>query len=351
MAPKKTTTKKADVKKPAEDEDQNLRLRNFCFTINNYTDECVEKMKTFFLDYCDYGVFGKEVGEECGTPHLQGYCEFKDRGKSIRQIRKLTPEKIAKIKARRSPNPKVAAGYCKKGEDPKKKEDEDSDYYEKYFEVPGPGYEGFEHGKENISSPGKRTDIVKAHNSIKSGEMSVRELRQENPMLYHQYGRVLNALEDDFLATKYRCGEMTKGIWYHGEEGRGKSHALFMTEMEDIGGFDPAKVYDWNLEEEFQTYAGEEIILINEYKGVHQIKYGVWLKLVDKWPYKIKRKGLSPFPMLAKKVIVASIFHPSEIEWNLSTKDNLNQLLDRFEVKKLDGPNRRYDNVANNKIV
>ena len=339
MAPKKTTTKKADVKEPADEEDLNLRFRNAVATLNNYTDDMCKKVQDFYSNYCDYGVYGKEVGES-GTPHLQMYFELKDR-KSLRQLKKLIPGN-PHLEPGRAPDPKARAGYCKKGEDDKKDDDiEDSNYYSKYFEVPGPGYKGFEHGKENISSPGKRTDIVKAHNSIKSGEMSVRELRQENPMLYHQYGRVLNALEEDFLATQFRCGEMTKGIWYHGEEGRGKSHALFMTEMEEIGGFDPAKVYDWNLEEEFQTYAGEEIILINEYKGVHQIKYGVWLKLVDKWPYKIKRKGLNPFPMLAKKVIVASIFHPTEVEWNLSTKDNLNQLLDRFEIKKLDGPNRR----------
>ena len=200
MAPKKAKVRKIE----SEDgEDMNMRLRNFCFTVNNYTAECVEKMKTFFLDYCDYGIFGKEVGEACGTRHLQGYCELKQQ-KSIRQIRKFTPEKIANIKARRSPNPKVAAGYCKKGNDPKKEDDDDSDYYEKYFEVPGPGFEGFEHGHENISSPGQRVDLSKAHNSIKSGERSVRELRQENPMLYHQYGRVLHALEDDQRRLKFR---------------------------------------------------------------------------------------------------------------------------------------------------
>jgi hypothetical protein len=110
-------------------------------------------------------------------------------------------------------------------------------------------------------------------------------------------------------------------------------------------------VYDWNLEEEFQSYAGEEIILINEYKGPHQIKYGTWLKLVDKWPYKIKRKGMCPFPMLAHTVIVASIFSPEEIEWNLSSKDNLNQLLDRFEVKKLEGPNRRHQIVTDEELT
>ena len=344
MAPKKKQ------KTEDGDEDLNLRLRNAVATLNNYSDADVEKLKKFFVNYCSYGVFGKEVAET-GTPHLQIYFELLGQ-KSIRQIRKVTPEKIANIERGYASDPKARAGYCKKGNAPKKMAGDDENFYAKYFDEPGPGYEGFEHGKDDISSPGQRTDLVKAHNAIKTGEKSVSELRQENPMLYHMYGRVLNCLEEDYLSTKCRHPSqdwhrglapdgMTKGIWYHGEEGRGKSHALFVTEMEKIGGYDPKRVYDWNLDEEFQTYAGEEIIVINEYKGIHQIKYGTWLKLVDKWPYKIKRKGLAPFPMLAHTVIVASIFHPTEVEWNLSSKDNLNQLLDRFDIKKLEGENRR----------
>jgi hypothetical protein len=121
--------------------------------------------------------------------------------------------------------------------------------------------------------------------------------------------------------------------------------------MVAIGGYNPDKVYDWNLDEEFQSYAGEEIITINEYKGIHQIKYGTWLKMIDKWPYAIKRKNMNPFPLLAKKIIVASIFHPTEIEWNLSSKDNLDQLLDRITIKEVVGENRRkYNNVSNNVI-
>ena len=103
MAPKKAKARKIE---PVEGEDLAQRLSNFCYTINNYTDECVEKMKNFILDYCDYGIYAKEVGELCGTRHLQGYCELKGQ-KSIRQIRKLTPEKIANIKARRPPSDSV----------------------------------------------------------------------------------------------------------------------------------------------------------------------------------------------------------------------------------------------------
>jgi hypothetical protein len=337
MAPKKTTTKKKDMKEM--DEDLTLRLSNCCATLNNYTWDDCDVMEKFFETYCHYGVFGKEVGDS-GTPHLQIYFELKGQ-KSIRQIRKLTPPAIANIATRHDPLPKGAAGYCKKGE--KKEEEKPEEGWSAYFETPHPTFNGFEFGKENISSPGMRTDLVKAADQVKSGEKSVRELRKENPMLAHQYGRVLQEVENDTQRLKFRCGEMTTCTWIHGLPGRGKSHAAFMDECASIGGYHPDKVYDWDLEQEFQCgYEGQEIVIINEYKGPHQIKYGVLLKLVDKWPMKIKRKNpLAALQFTSKHIVITSIFHPTEVEWNLNSKDDLDQLLDRIVVKKLEGENRR----------
>lgn len=48
--------------------------RGWCFTLNNYTEEEVNKIKKLYtLNTVEKLIFGKEVGEECGTPHLQGY--------------------------------------------------------------------------------------------------------------------------------------------------------------------------------------------------------------------------------------------------------------------------------------
>nr|WAE42934.1 MAG: replication associated protein [Cressdnaviricota sp.] len=50
--------------------------KRWVFTLNNYTQKQMAKMASYF-DSCAEGyIIGEEVGEE-GTPHLQGYVEFK----------------------------------------------------------------------------------------------------------------------------------------------------------------------------------------------------------------------------------------------------------------------------------
>ena len=50
----------------------NSRLRRFCFTLNNFTEEEYKNLIEDFCQYCSWMVVGKEhiVGD--GTPHLQG---------------------------------------------------------------------------------------------------------------------------------------------------------------------------------------------------------------------------------------------------------------------------------------
>lgn len=52
--------------------------KRWCFTLNNYTEEEHSSIVLTFRDKCSKWIIGKEIGES-GTPHLQGYCEFKTK--------------------------------------------------------------------------------------------------------------------------------------------------------------------------------------------------------------------------------------------------------------------------------
>jgi len=49
------------------------RARNFCVTVNNWTEIMLSNLQT--VDIINYGIVGEEVGES-GTPHLQGYLQL-----------------------------------------------------------------------------------------------------------------------------------------------------------------------------------------------------------------------------------------------------------------------------------
>lgn len=52
------------------------------FTLNNYDDSKICAIKKKIVAYCRFGIFSKEVGE-LGTPHLQGYFEFRKKRRPI----------------------------------------------------------------------------------------------------------------------------------------------------------------------------------------------------------------------------------------------------------------------------
>lgn len=146
------------------------QTRHWCFTINNYSDEDVERL-TRLEGTVTYLVFGKEVAPTTNTPHLQGYVCFKQKkrrsaamsviGRCYLDIKKGTP--------------KEASDYCKK----------DGDYIE-FGECPTTAtgcsrFDGF---------------IGWVKERINRGEPlpSQREVANEFPSLFIQHGEKLTAL-------------------------------------------------------------------------------------------------------------------------------------------------------------
>lgn len=122
-----------------------LKSRNWCYTLNNYTDE---QYNTICLIECKYHVIGKEVGEK-GTKHLQGYIEYVNAMSfdSVRTM--LFNSHIEKRMGTRI----QAAEYCKK---------------EKQF---------VEFGK--LIAQGERSDITEVMELIKAKEFIIDDHQKE----------------------------------------------------------------------------------------------------------------------------------------------------------------------------
>lgn len=68
-----------------------LRARAWCFTINNYLPEDLESCRALKKKKISYLIFGEEVGDRTGTPHIQGYVRFENQ-RTRAQVAKLLPK-------------------------------------------------------------------------------------------------------------------------------------------------------------------------------------------------------------------------------------------------------------------
>lgn len=180
---------------------------------------------------------------------------------------------------------------------------------------------------ERPNRQGNRVDLNAVKQWIVNREMSVDEIALLKPMIYHQYGRTLHKIEDIVLRGLFRT-EMTKGIWYWGKTGIGKSHRAF-------DGFTPSSHYVYpNDNGWWDGYVGQETVIINEFRGA--ITYSLLLDLCDKWAVSVKRRGREPVPFISKTIIITSSMPPEEVYCNLAIADGLEQLHRRFKVIELE---------------
>uniref|UniRef100_UPI004048D7F7 hypothetical protein n=1 Tax=Polynucleobacter sp. TaxID=2029855 RepID=UPI004048D7F7 len=241
-----------------------------------------------------YMIIGFEIGEQ-GTEHIQGYLDF-ENPRALSGLTRLF--KFIHWEPRRGTWDE-AVNYCKK----------DNTY--------------FEYGEPN--KQGDRSDLVKIKDEIMKGA-KVDDIAVENPNLYHQYGRTLNKIEDLAMRKKFRT-EMTRGTWYWGPTGVGKSHVAF-------DGYTPETHYVYpNDGGWWDGYCQQETVIFNDFRG--EIPYNELLNILDKWPYNVRRRCREPMPFISKRVIITSSLPPEEVYCKRNERDSIAQLLRRIDVVEM----------------
>jgi len=247
--------------------------------------------------------FAPEVAPTTGRKHIDGYYEYPTQRKWVTEQKKF-------IKAFGSGFGDLQAAHGTAGEN--------MDYSEKESAMVVLGTPA--HGQ------GFRTDLLENRNDILEGRCTAEDIALADPQRYHQYARTFHKIEDIALRKKFRT-EMTKGIWYHGPTGVGKSHRAF-------DGFTPETHYVWKNDKGWQDgYTGQPTVIINDFRG--ELPYNELLQLVDKWPYTLSRRGREPVPFLATKLIVTSSLSPDQVYHRRDVEDSLDQLNRRFLIVKL----------------
>lgn len=273
-----------------------MRNRYWCYTLNNYTIEELNILESLNKNpKLNYHVWGKEVGDS-GTPHIQGYFEWKT---SIRQTqaKKLISSRCH-IEPRRG-SAKDAAEYCKK----------DGDYQE--------------YGKQSTGR-GQRSDLGALYKAIQDG-WSIELIRNNWPAQYIRYKRSIDDLWKEVRSVERDSVPDVVVLW--GKTGAGKTRYVWDNHARK-------DIYATTGERWFDGYAGESVVLFDDFNG-SEFKLSYFLKLLDRYPFKVPIKG-GFVQWNPKKIFITSNKDPKE--WYLNSHpEQIQAMFRRFtEIKKFD---------------
>lgn len=146
------------------------RAKHWCFTLNNYTQENVDRIIDN-SDLFDYIVFGREIGDS-GTPHLQGFVSFPNRVRRTHCV-----EKIGQAHFTVARNIDNSIQYCKK----------DGDYVELGTKPSGAG---------------SRNDLESFKNAVIGGCYDMKKLRNDFSEIVAKYPKFCQDYVQDHIPKK-----------------------------------------------------------------------------------------------------------------------------------------------------
>lgn len=250
-----------------------MTSRTWCYVLNNYTTQEETQLKSLV---CKYHRFSKEVGDKCGTPHLQGHITFCTSYR-MAQLKKLNPRiswRITKVNDH-------SINYCTKGE---------------IWEV-------------DNRKQGTRTDLADAIKAIKDG-MTRRDFINNFTDTWIKYSSSFDKLFIEFERPRDFPPEV---YWLYGPTGTGKTR--YVTEREDDLWYSGRDLKFWD------GYSGHEAIVLDDFRSdfctFHEL-----LRILDRYPYRVNVKHGSR-ELIAKRIYISSPYHPKDTYKTIEDKTQL----------------------------
>lgn len=265
-----------------------MRSRCWVFTINNYNDEDIERLKSITHRYI---VFGREVGEY-GTPHLQGYIAL-ENARSRASVCKMLGGK-AFVECRNGSH-EQAATYCKK----------EGQFYE--------------HGErpDDPKEKGEKTKEVwrQISDHAKAGDMAWIDINYPKAYILHKprlesiHAPIIAPMDGDLLHE-----------WWMGESGTGKSKTLWELYPDH---------FEKPLNKWWDGYNHEPVVAIEEWSPANACTTSSLKRWADRYPFAGEIKGGTKQRLRPKKVIVLSNYRPDQC---FTTQEDLAPIMRRFAI-------------------
>lgn len=260
------------------------KSRNWCFTLNNYTNEeymaaCCEE------SYIKYGIVGKEVGDQ-GTPHLQGYYHMHN-AIMLKKLKAKLPRGHWEI-CKGSPAENIA--YCSK---------ENNTYSWGVKPL----------SQQEKGELGKRKWDEAYHNAIEGNFDAI-----DKSILISQYGNLKRIYNDHH--KKPTGIDVLPGIWVYGMSGTGKSRMIWDKYPDS---------YRKMMNKWWDNYNMEQVVVLEDVDKESAKWISFYLKIWgDHYPFRAEVKGGS-IMIRPSIVIVTSQYQINELWQDDETRDAISR--------------------------
>ena len=248
------------------------RIRAWCLTLNNPTDEELMHLNGLDERYMKYAIFGMEVGEE-GTPHIQGYVAFKN-AKTLTATKKfLGTDRVHMEIAQGTPFENFS--YCSKDTE--------------FFEV---GTRPEEHGELDAWE-----DIL----AMIEGGFNNRQIVRKYPGIAIRCQSAIEKYRTEYEWAECRAWRDMEVSYIGGPTGCGKTRGILYN---DDGSVDTDVYRCTNGKNPFDKYDGESTIVFEEFRSQYMCRD--MLNWIDGHPLLLPARYADRMAKFTKVVILSN---------------------------------------------